>query len=53
MAVDLARVAMVFAAGPAGKQNGSGYALGERSVLTAAHMLLQAGTGPRCVCWWS
>jgi hypothetical protein len=43
MAVDRARVAMVFAAGPAGQQNGSGYAVGERLVVTAAHVLSAAG----------
>jgi Trypsin-like peptidase domain/Tetratricopeptide repeat/Anaphase-promoting complex subunit 5 len=43
MAVDLARVAMVFATGPAGERVGSGYAVGERLVLTSAHVLSQAG----------
>ena len=43
MAVDRARVVMVFASGPTGGQNGSGYAIGERLVLTAAHVLSQAG----------
>ena len=43
MAVDRARVAMVFAAGPAGERVGSGYAVGERLVLTAAHVLSEAG----------
>lgn len=43
MAVDQARVAMVFAAGPAGATNGSGYAVGERLILTAAHVFSQAG----------
>ena len=47
MAVDRARVAMVFAAGPVGERVGSGYAVGERLVLTAAHVLSGVAVGDR------
>jgi tetratricopeptide (TPR) repeat protein len=53
VAVDLARVAMVFAAGTAGERNGSGYVVGQQLVLTAAHVLSQAGVTvnePAAVC---
>ena len=45
MAVDRARVAMVYAAGPAGSRNGSGYAVAERVVLTAGHVPAESGLG--------
>jgi hypothetical protein len=41
--VDLARVAAVFAAGPVGGQAGSGYLVGPGRVLTAAHVVTEAG----------
>ena len=47
MAVDRARVAMVFAGGPVGERVGSGYAVGERLVLTAAHVLSGVAVGDR------
>lgn len=41
--MDRARVAAVFAAGSSGSRVGSGYAVAERVVLTAAHVLTEAG----------
>ena len=42
MAVDLTRVAAVYAAGPYGPGFGSGYVVGPRMVLTAAHIFRDA-----------
>jgi hypothetical protein len=39
MAVDLARVAAVYATGPEGSQAGSGYLVAPGRVLTAAHVV--------------
>ena len=41
--MDRARVAAVFAAGSSGSRFGSGYAVADRVVLTAAHVLTEAG----------
>ncbi|MFE3799664.1 S1 family peptidase, partial [Nocardia tengchongensis] len=43
MAVDMARVTQVFASGQAGTRVGSGYVVGDRLVLTAAHVCTEAG----------
>src|SRR5690349_5580916 len=43
MAVDLARVAQVYAAGESGSLTGSGYIVGEGLILTAAHVVTGAG----------
>ncbi|MEV0434101.1 serine protease [Nocardia sp. NPDC050413] len=43
MSVDLARVAQVFAPSGIGSRAGSGYVVGERLVLTAAHVCVDAG----------
>jgi len=43
VAVDRARVAMVYAAGSAQPQVGSGYAVSASVVLTAAHVITEAG----------
>jgi tetratricopeptide (TPR) repeat protein len=43
VAVDRARVAMVYVAGAAGRQLGSGYAVSASVVLTAAHGITRAG----------
>jgi hypothetical protein len=45
VAVDLARVAQVFACGVGGGRVGSGYAVAERLVLTAGHVCGEAGLG--------
>jgi len=43
VAVDRARVAMVYVAGSARSRFGSGYAVSESVVLTAAHLVTEAG----------
>ena len=43
MGVDLARVAAIYAAGPKGHRAGSGYLVGPGRVLTAAHVVVDAG----------
>jgi hypothetical protein len=43
VAVDPARVASLYADGPAGKRAGSGYLVGTGAVLTAAHVVTDAG----------
>lgn len=45
MAVDLARVVCVYAESRSGARVGSGYALSEFLVLTAGHVLVDAGIG--------
>jgi len=43
VAVERARVAAVFVAGPSGSRVGTGYAVADRLVLTAAHLVTEAG----------
>jgi Trypsin-like peptidase domain len=45
VAVDLARVVLVFVGGDSGLGVGSGYVVGDRRVLTAAHVVTGAGLG--------
>ena len=45
MGTDLARVALIQAAGPQAQSFGSGYAIGGRVVLTAAHVVSQSAAG--------
>ncbi len=45
MGVDLARVAAVYATGPTGSRFGSAYLVAPGRVLTAAHVLVEAGLG--------